>query len=169
MLFNSIEFLLFLPLVFVLYWFVFNINIKHQNLFILVSSYFFYGWWDYRFLSLIILSTIFDYVIGLNISSQSSKKNQKILLWCSVLFNLGVLGFFKYYNFFIESWIDLFSSIGYDIKSVWTLNIILPVGISFYTFQTMSYTIDIFKEKLSPTKDFVSFAAFVSFFPQLVA
>lgn len=169
MLFNSIEFLLFLPIVFVLYWFVFNKNIKHQNLLILVSSYFFYGWWDYRFLSLIILSTIVDYVIGLNISNQSSKKNQKILLWCSVLFNLGVLGFFKYYNFFIESWIDLFSSIGYQINSVWTLNIILPVGISFYTFQTMSYTIDIFKGKLNPTKDFVSFAAFVSFFPQLVA
>ena len=169
MLFNSIEFLLFLPIVFVLYWFVFNKNIKHQNLLILVSSYFFYGWWDYRFLSLIILSTIFDYVIGLNISNQSSKNNQKILLWCSVLFNLGVLGFFKYYNFFIESWIDLFSSIGYEINSVWTLNIILPVGISFYTFQTMSYTIDIFKGKLNPTKDFVSFAAFVSFFPQLVA
>ena len=169
MLFNSIEFLLFLPIVFVLYWFVFNKNIKHQNLLILVSSYFFYGWWDYRFLSLIILSTIVDYVIGLNISNQSSKKNQKILLWCSVLFNLGVLGFFKYYNFFIESWIDLFSSIGYEINSVWTLNIILPVGISFYTFQTMSYTIDIFKGKLNPTKDFVSFAAFVSFFPQLVA
>ena len=169
MLFHSIEFLLFLPIVFVLYWFVFNKNIKHQNLLILVSSYFFYGWWDYRFLSLIILSTIVDYVIGLNISNQSSKKNQKILLWCSVLFNLGVLGFFKYYNFFIESWIDLFRSIGYEINSVWTLNIILPVGISFYTFQTMSYTIDIFKGKLNPTKDFVSFAAFVSFFPQLVA
>ena len=120
-------------------------------------------------MSLIILSTIVDYVIGLNISNQSSKNNQKILLWCSVLFNLGVLGFFKYYNFFIESWIDLFSSIGYEINSVWTLNIILPVGISFYTFQTMSYTIDIFKGKLNPTKDFVSFAAFVSFFPQLVA
>jgi len=169
MLFNSIEFLLFLPLVFVLYWFVFNKNIKYQNLLILVSSYFFYGWWDYRFLSLIILSTIVDFIIGLNISGQSSKKNQKILLWCSVLFNLGVLGFFKYYNFFIESWIDLFSSIGYEINSVWTLNIILPVGISFYTFQTMSYTMDIFKGKLSPIKDFVAFAAFVSFFPQLVA
>ena len=169
MLFNSIEFLLFLPIVFVLYWFVFNKNLKHQNLLILVSSYVFYGWWDYRFLSLIVLSTIVDYVIGLNISSQSSLKNKKILLWCSVLFNLGVLGFFKYSNFFIESWIDLFSSIGYDIKSVWTLNIILPVGISFYTFQTMSYTIDIYRKQLKPTKDFISFASFVSFFPQLVA
>ena len=169
MLFNSIEFLLFLPIVFVLYWFVFDKKLKYQNLLILVSSYVFYGWWDYRFLSLILLSTIVDYFIGLGISNQASLKNKRILLWCSVLFNLGVLGFFKYYNFFIDSWIDLFSSFGYDIKSVWTLNIILPVGISFYTFQTMSYTIDIYKGKLKPTKDFISFASFVSFFPQLVA
>ena len=154
---------------FVLYWFVFNKHLKQQNLLILISSYFFYGWWDYRFLSLIILSTIVDYIIGLNIPKQDSKKKQKILLLCSVFFNLGVLGVFKYYNFFIESWIDLFSSIGYDIKSVWTLNIILPVGISFYTFQTMSYTIDIYRKLLNPTKDFISFASFVSFFPQLVA
>ena len=169
MLFNSIEFLLFLPVVFVLYWFVFDKKLKYQNLLILISSYVFYGWWDYRFLSLILLSTIVDYFIGLRISNQASLKNKRILLWCSVLFNLGVLGFFKYYNFFIDSWIDLFSSVGYDIKSVWTLNIILPVGISFYTFQTMSYTIDIYKGKLKPTKDFISFASFVSFFPQLVA
>ena len=169
MLFNSIEFLLFLPIVFVLYWFVFDKKLKYQNLLILVSSYIFYGWWDYRFLSLILLSTIVDYFIGLGISNQASLKNKRILLWCSVLFNLGVLGFFKYYNFFIDSWIDLFSSVGYYIKSVWTLNIILPVGISFYTFQTMSYTIDIYKGKLKPTKDFISFASFVSFFPQLVA
>jgi D-alanyl-lipoteichoic acid acyltransferase DltB (MBOAT superfamily) len=129
----------------------------------------FYGWWDYRFLSLIFLSTIVDYIIGLNIPKQNSEKNKKLLLWCSVFFNLSVLGFFKYYNFFVDSWIDLFSSVGYDIKSVWTLNIILPVGISFYTFQTMSYTIDIYRKKLEPTKDFISFASFVSFFPQLVA
>ena len=169
MLFNSVEFLLFLPIVFVLYWFVFDKKLKYQNLLILVSSYVFYGWWDYRFLSLILLSTIVDYFIGIGISNQTSLKNKRILLWCSVLFNLGILGFFKYYNFFVDSWIDLFSSFGYDIKSVWTLNIILPVGISFYTFQTMSYTIDIYKENLKPTKDFISFASFVSFFPQLVA
>ena len=169
MLFNSIEFLLFLPTVFVLYWFVVNKKLKYQNLLILVSSYIFYGWWDYRFLSLIFLSTVVDYFIGLNISKNDSEKKQKLLLWCSVLFNLSVLGFFKYYNFFVDSWIDSFSSLGYEIKSVWTLNIILPVGISFYTFQTMSYAIDIYKEKLKPTKDFISFASFVSFFPQLVA
>lgn len=169
MLFNSIEFLLFLPTIFFLYWFVFNKNLKYQNTLILVSSYLFYGWWDYRFLSLIFLSTIVDYVIGLSISNQSSKNKQKLLLWGSVLFNLSVLGFFKYYNFFVDSWVELFSSLGYEIKSIWTLNIILPVGISFYTFQTMSYTIDIYRKKLEPTKDFISFASFVSFFPQLVA
>jgi len=169
MFFNSIEFLLFLPIVFVFYWFVLNTNLKAQNSLILISSYVFYGWWDFRFLSLIFLSTIVDYIIGLNIPKQDSDKKQKFLLWCSVLFNLSVLGFFKYYNFFVDSWIDLFSSVGYEIKSVWTLNIILPVGISFYTFQTMSYTIDIYRKKLNPTKDFISFASFVSFFPQLVA
>ena len=169
MLFNSIEFFLFLPIVFILYWFVFNKNLKQQNLLILLASYVFYGWWDYRFLSLIFLSTIVDYIIGLNISKQTSKKKQKTLLYCSILFNLGVLGFFKYYNFFVDSWIDSLSSIGFEIKSAWTLKIILPVGISFYTFQTMSYTIDIFRKQLKPTKDFISFASFVSFFPQLVA
>ncbi len=169
MLFNSIEFLLFLPTVFILYWFIFNKNHKTQNCLVLLSSYIFYGWWDYRFLFLILLSTIVDYIIGLNIPKQDSEKNHKLLLLCSVLFNISVLGFFKYYNFFVDSWVDLFSSIGYEIKSVWTLNIILPVGISFYTFQTMSYTIDIYKKKLEPTKDFISFACFVSFFPQLVA
>lgn len=169
MLFNSIEYLLFLPTILFLYWFVFNKNLKYQNTLILVSSYLFYGWWDYRFLSLIFLSTIVDYVIGLSISNQSSKNKQKLLLWGSVLFNLSVLGFFKYYNFFVDSWVELFSSLGYEIKSIWTLNIILPVGISFYTFQTISYTIDIYRKKLEPTKDFISFASFVSFFPQLVA
>ena len=169
MLFNSIDYLLFLPIVFLLYWFVFNKRLKSQNSLILVSSYVFYGWWDYRFLSLIFLSTVVDFIIGLNIPKQDSEKKQKLLLSCSVLFNLGVLVFFKYYNFFVDSWVDLFSSVGYEIKSTWTLNIILPVGISFYTFQTMSYTIDIFKKKLEPTRDFISFASFVSFFPQLVA
>ena len=169
MLFNSIEFLLFLPIVFVLYWFVFNKSLRIQNTLILVSSYLFYGWWDFRFLSLIILSTVVDYIIGLNIPKQESPKKQKLLLWSSVLFNLFVLGFFKYYNFFIESWVKLFSEVGYEIQSTWTLNIILPVGISFYTFQSMSYVIDIYNKRLEPTKDIISFASYVSFFPQLVA
>ena len=169
MLFNSFEFIIFLPTVFLLYYYVFNKNVNVQNLLILLSSYVFYGWWDYRFLFLIILTTIVDYLIGLNIPKQDSNRKKIILLFCSILFNLGILGFFKYYNFFVDSWLDLFNSLGYGIKSIWTLNIILPVGISFYTFQTMSYTIDIYKKKLKPTKDFISFASFVSFFPQLVA
>ncbi|MDN5215601.1 MBOAT family O-acyltransferase [Fulvivirgaceae bacterium BMA12] len=169
MLFNSIEFLLFLPSVFILYWFVFSKNLKHQNLLILVCSYFFYGWWDYRFLSLIFLSTVVDYFVGLKIHTLESSSKRKLYLWISILFNLGILGVFKYYGFFVDSWIELLGSFGYETQSTWTLNIILPVGISFYTFQTLSYSLDIFKGKLVPTKDFISFASFVSFFPQLVA
>ena len=169
MLFNSIEFLIFLPTVFCLYWFVFQENLKIQNSLLLISSYIFYGWWDFRFLSLIFLSTVVDYFIGLNIDSNKDKVRKKFYLWVGILFNLGLLGFFKYFNFFIDSWIDLLGAIGYEQKSTWTLNIILPVGISFYTFQTMSYSLDIYYGKLKPTKDFISFASFVSFFPQLVA
>ncbi|WP_306799986.1 MULTISPECIES: MBOAT family O-acyltransferase [unclassified Algibacter] len=135
----------------------------------LLASYFFYGIWDWRFLSLILLSTIVDYIIGNKIYASDDNSVRKRWLWCSVIFNIGLLGFFKYYNFFIDSWIDLASAIGYNIKSTWTLNVILPVGISFYTFQTMSYSFDIYYKKLKPTKSFLSFAAFVSFFPQLVA
>lgn len=169
MLFNSIEFLFFFPCFFILYWFVFNKKIKQQNLLILFGSYFFYGWWDYRFLALIILSTIVDYTIGLKMHDNKNYSNKKLLLWVSIIFNLSVLGFFKYYNFFIESWIDFIGLFGYELASTWSLKIILPVGISFYTFQTMSYTIDIYKKEVIPTKDFISFAAFVAFFPQLVA
>ena len=169
MLFNSLEFLIFLPTVFLLYWFVFQKNLRVQNLLLLISSYVFYGWWDYRFLSLIFLSTIVDYFVGLKIHDSDDKKKKKSYLWISILFNLGLLGFFKYFNFFIDSWIDLLGAIGYEQKSTWILNVILPVGISFYTFQTMSYSLDIYHGKLKPTKDFISFASFVSFFPQLVA
>tara|TARA_Y100000768_G_scaffold319244_1_gene254860 strand:+ start:81 stop:1511 length:1431 start_codon:yes stop_codon:yes gene_type:complete len=169
MLFNSLEFLIFLPTVFLLYWFVFQKNLRAQNSLLLISSYVFYGWWDYRFLSLIFLSTIVDYFVGLKIHDSDDKKIKKSYLWVSILFNLGLLGFFKYFNFFIDSWIDLLGAIGYEQKSTWTLNVILPVGISFYTFQTMSYSLDIYHGKLKPTKDFISFASFVSFFPQLVA
>ncbi len=169
MLFNSLEFLIFLPIVFCLYWYVFQKNLRVQNLLLLISSYIFYGWWDYRFLSLIFLSTVIDYFVGLRIYESNNKKTKKEYLWISILFNLVLLGFFKYFNFFIDSWVDLLNAVGYDQKSTWTLNVILPVGISFYTFQTMSYTLDIYHEKLKPTKDFISFASFVSFFPQLVA
>ena len=169
MLFNSLEFAVFFPIIFILYWFVFNKNLKYQNILILISSYVFYGWWDYRFLGLILLSTIVDYFIGIKIHKSNSKIHRKLFLWISVIFNLSVLGIFKYYSFFVESFVDFFTFFGYSLQDSWTIKIILPVGISFYTFQTMSYTIDIYRKNLTPTKNFISFASFVSFFPQLVA
>ena len=168
MLFNSIDFAIFLPIVFFLYWFVVNKNLKLQNFLIVVASYFFYGCWDWRFLSLILLSTLVDYSVGVRLSKEENVSKRKILLWISILVNLGFLGFFKYYNFFLDNFITAFSFLGNPINTQ-GLNIILPVGISFYTFQTLSYTIDVYKRKLEPTKDFIAFSAFVSFFPQLVA
>ncbi len=169
MVFNSLDFLIFLPIVFICYWFLFSKKIKIQNSFLLLASYLFYGLWDWRFLFLIFASTLVDFIIGQAIYNSNSDKKRKTWLWFSVIFNVGLLGFFKYYNFFIDSWVDFISVFGYDLKSSWTLQIILPVGISFYTFQTMSYSLDIFYKRLKPTKDFISFATFVSFFPQLVA
>lgn len=168
MLFNSIDFAIFLPVVFALYWCIEQKNLRLQNLVLVIASYIFYGWWDYRFLSLIAFSSIIDYTIGLQLSKTDKVSARKSLLWLSVLMNLGFLGFFKYYNFFIDNFVTAFSFFGQDIKPN-TLDIILPVGISFYTFQTLSYTIDVYRRKLEPTKDVVSFFAFVSFFPQLVA
>jgi len=168
MLFNSLDFAIFLPLVFLIYWFVVNKNLKLQNLFILVASYVFYGWWDWRFLSLIVFSSMVDYTVGIQLAKKENPQIRKLLLLTSILVNIGFLGFFKYYNFFLESFTDAFSFFGHSFESS-RLNIILPVGISFYTFQTLSYSIDVYKRKLEPTKDFVAFFAFVSFFPQLVA
>lgn len=168
MLFNSLDFAIFLPVVFLLYWFITNKNLKLQNFLIVVASYFFYGWWDWRFLSLILFSTIVDYTVGLGLLKQENQLKRKILLLASIIVNLFFLGFFKYYNFFLDNFISAFSFFGAEIKAN-SLNIILPVGISFYTFQTLSYSIDVYKRKLEPTKDFIAFSAFVSFFPQLVA
>lgn len=168
MLFNSIDFAIFLPVVFVLYWFVFNKSIKVQNWLILVASYLFYGWWDWRFLFLVLFSTVVDYFIAIWINQSESSKQRKLLLFTSMAVNLGFLGFFKYYNFFLDNFIMAFSFFGVPFSAT-SLKIILPVGISFYTFQTMSYTIDVYQRKLEASKDFISFASFVSFFPQLVA
>ena len=168
MLFNSIDFAIFLPIVFILYWFATNNNLKLQNFLIVAASYLFYGWWDWRFLSLILFSTLIDYSIGIRLSKEDNISKRKILLWISILVNLGFLGFFKYYNFFLDNFVTAFSFFGSSINPQ-GLNIILPVGISFYTFQTLSYTIDVYKRKLEPTNDFIAFSAFVSFFPQLVA
>lgn len=168
MLFNSLDFAIFLPIVFLLYWFVFNKNLKRQNLLVVVASFVFYGWWDWRFLFLILLSILTDYFIGILLGKSESPSRRKLLLVVSIFINLGLLGFFKYYNFFIENFVDAFSLFGIKFQAH-TLNIVLPVGISFYTFQTMSYTIDVYRKQFEPTKDFIAFSAFVSFFPLLVA
>ena len=145
MLFNSLDFAVFLPIVFILYWFVARKSLRFQNILIVASSYLFYGWWDYRFLSLIIFSTVVDYTIGIQLHNATNAKRRKLLLWVSILVNLGFLGVFKYYNFFIDNFITAFSFFGNPIQAN-TLDIILPVGISFYTFQTLSYSIDVYKE-----------------------
>ena len=168
MLFYSIDFAVFLPIVFVLYWFLAKHNLRLQNALIVGVSYVFYSWWDWRFLSLIIFSTLVDYSIGRRLKNEEKQSTRKALLWTSIIVNLGFLGFFKYYNFFLDNFIAAFSFFGQEIQPN-TLNIILPVGISFYTFQTLSYTIDVYKKKLEPAEDIVAFSAFVCFFPQLVA
>ncbi len=168
MLFDSLEFTIFLPIVFALYWMAARWGVKLQNCIVVVSSYVFYAWWDYRLLSLIIFSTLLDYFIGNQIGFCNLKSKRKWLLGISLFANLGLLGFFKYYNFFIDSFSAAFSFLGHPIADH-SLYIILPIGISFYTFQTMSYTIDVYKQKLEPTDDILAFMSFVGFFPQLVA
>ncbi|NVK53910.1 MAG: MBOAT family protein [Flavobacteriaceae bacterium] len=193
MLFNSYEYLIFLPTVFLLYWYVFAKNLKARNIFLLLISYIFYGWWDWRFLGLIAFSSAVDYWCGIRLAVNSrqladgqqqeseSTANWKLPTACfkpfqgknlyltiSLLFNLGLLGFFKYFNFFIESTAELIQTLGFQ-ANIHTLNLILPVGISFYTFQTLSYTIDVYRGKMEATKDPIAFFAYVSFFPQLVA
>jgi D-alanyl-lipoteichoic acid acyltransferase DltB (MBOAT superfamily) len=168
MLFNSLDFAIFLPIVFALYWFAAGRSLWLQNLWVVMASYVFYAWWDWRFLSLIIFSTLVDHLVGIGLSKQENKVKRKLLLWTSIVANLGILGFFKYYNFFLHNFISAFSFFGAEIQAN-SLDIILPVGISFYTFQTLGYTIDVYRNKIEPAKDFVAFSAFVSFFPQLVA
>ena len=170
MLFNSFEFLVFLPIVFILYWFVFR-QLRLQNLLIVVASYIFYGWWDYRFLFLIAFTTICSYSLALLVDSQKSSGEMgsgKVLTALNIIINLLILGIFKYFNFFSSSFAQMCNGFGVTVHPI-TLNLVLPVGISFYTFQALSYTIDVYKGKLNATRDIVSFFAFISFFPQLVA
>ena len=165
MLFNSFNFAIFLPVVFLLYWFVVNKKLQSQNVLLLTASYFFYACWDWRFMFLLIFSTLLDYFTGIKIHEAGTKKMKTIWLWISIGINLGFLGVFKYYNFFADSFAQLLSQVGMHINPT-TINVVLPVGISFYTFQTMSYTIDVYRKKLKPTKSFINFALFVAFFPQ---
>ena len=159
MLFNTVDFAVFLPIVLLLYWSVFKNSLRLQNIFIVLVSYFFYACWDWRFLGLIFLSSLVDYTIGLQFNKPLSQKYKKYLLGFSVLFNLGLLFTFKYFNFFIDTFTSVFSFFGTQIQPT-SISIILPVGISFYTFQTLSYTIDLYKEKITPTKNIVAFFAF---------
>jgi len=169
MLFNSFQFAVFLTVAFSAYWLIFYRRRDLSNAFLLVASYVFYGWWDYRFLALIAFSTVVDFVVGQAISRSEKSIRRKILLASSLLVNLGLLAYFKYANFFIDSFADFSRGVLGLEPNLSSLSIILPVGISFYTFQTLSYTIDIYRKRLEPTNNIVEFAAFVSFFPQLVA
>ena len=143
-------------------------SVQRRNVILLVASYVFYGWWDPRFLALIAFSTLVDYFVGIGLDQTMDPRRRKYLLWTSLVLNLGLLGYFKYTNFFLESFVDAFSLFGADLQ-VSRLNIILPVGISFYTFQTLSYSIDVYKRKLKASHDVIAFSTYVSFFPQLVA
>lgn len=172
MLFNSFEFAIFLPIVFLLYWFVFDYALskcKHQlllqNLFIVVASYIFYGWWDWRFLILIAITTILSFLSGIGIERAPTQRSKKAVMIANIIINLGILGVYKYYDFFAREFAQLFG-----IESDFLLlHLILPVGISFYTFQALSYSIDVYRKQIEPCHDIVAFTAFLSFFPQLVA
>lgn len=168
MLFNSIDFAVFLPLVFLLYWAVGGRSLARRNAIILGASYLFYGWWDWRFMGLLMVSTMVDFAVGIGMDASSSVRRRRWLLALSLVVNLGLLGFFKYFNFFAQSFADAFTLFGVPFTAA-RLDIVLPVGISFYTFQTLSYSIDVYRGHLRASRDAVAFAAYVSFFPQLVA
>ena len=168
MLFNSFEFIVFLPIVFLLYWFVFRER-RLQNLLVVIASYVFYGWWDWRFLFLIAFTSLCSYLSGLLIERYEGHRNkQRIVSASNIVINIGILGVFKYYNFFAENINEIFVLLGWQLDWV-TINVVLPVGISFYTFQALSYSIDVYQRKLPATHDPIEFFAYISFFPQLVA
>ncbi|WP_396139147.1 MBOAT family O-acyltransferase [Flavobacterium sp.] len=168
MLFNSIDFAIFLPIIFILYWFATKGSLRLQNILLLVSSYFFYACWDWQFLFLLIFSTLLDYYTGIKIHKATNQRNKLFWLWLSIGINLGFLGVFKYYNFFAESFADGLTLLGLN-SNLGSIQIILPVGISFYTFHGLSYVIDIYKNRIKPERNFIDYSVFVSFFPLLVA
>lgn len=168
MIFNSFSFLIFFPIVFLIYWYLGKKSLMYQNYFLLFASYFFYSYWDYRFTFLLLFSTLLDYVSGIKIQNSKTEKLKNFWFWMSILINIGFLGVFKYFNFFVESFTDLLNSIGLQVNP-FTINVILPIGISFYTFHGLSYVIDIKKERIKAETNFVDYSLFVSFFPLLVA
>lgn len=168
MIFNSLDFILFLPIVFFLYWFLQN-RLRSQNFFVVIASYVFYGWWDWRFLILIAITSLSSFVCGVIMERAEKVTERKACNFFNIVLNLGILATYKYYDFFAENLAALIKSIcGYELDWI-TLNLILPVGISFYTFQALSYSIDVYKRKITATKDPIDFFAYISFFPQLVA
>ncbi|HEY1870212.1 MAG TPA: MBOAT family protein, partial [Chitinophagaceae bacterium] len=167
MLFNSLSFAFFLPVVFAVYWLA-NKNLKLQNVLLLISSCYFYGSWDYRFLFLLLFSISLDYFTGLKMYEAGDRQIRKFWFWLSVSINLGFLGLFKYYNFFEQSFADFLSAFGIK-ANFWSIHVVLPVGISFYTFHGLSYVIDIYKGRIRPERNFINYSVFVSFFPLLVA
>jgi alginate O-acetyltransferase complex protein AlgI len=168
MFFNSLSFALFLPIVFFLYWFVFNKTKSSQNLLLIVASYYFYSCWDWRFLFLLVFSTFLDYYTGIRIEKAKTETNRKFWFWLSIAVNLGFLGMFKYYNFFASSFSALLNGVGLK-TSPFLLDVILPVGISFYTFHGLSYVIDIYYKRIKAEYNFIDYSLFVSYFPLLVA
>src|SRR5262245_31926513 len=168
MLLNSLEFLLFLPIVFSLYWFLFSGRLKSQNLSLIVASFVFYGWWSWKFALLLAAEIVVSFSLGLAIARSKRLSERNLYFGLQLVFTLGVLCFFKYFNFFMQSWVDAWSALGVHFTAV-SIQVVLPLGISFYTFQTLSYAIDVYKGYIEPTKDFVSYSAYVSFFPQLVS
>ena len=168
MLFQTIEFAIFFPIVFAIYWSLSNRKLQWQNAFLVIASFFFYGWWDWRFLGLMIFSAGVDFMTALMMDRSKDKYKKRWWLMASLLVNLGILAFFKYYNFFVENFNSAFRFFG-KAPGLHTLDIILPVGISFYTLQALSYTIDVYHGKIRPTKDIIAYFGYISFFPQLVA
>ncbi len=168
MLFNSVGFAVFLPIVFALYWLLQKRALQIQNVLLLGASYYFYACWDWRFLFLLMFSTLLDFYTGIRMKDASNNHNKKVWFWASIIINLGFLGVFKYYNFFAENLQIALQSIGWQVD-FWTLQVILPVGISFYTFHGLSYVVDIYYNRIEPSRNFVNYAVFVSFFPLLVA
>lgn len=168
MFFNSLSFTIFLPIVFLLYWFVFNKTKSSQNLLLIVASYYFYSCWDWRFLFLLIFSTFLDYYTGIRIEKSNDDNGRKFWFWLSIIVNLGFLGIFKYYNFFLASFAQMLTSVGFKASPI-LLDVVLPVGISFYTFHGLSYVIDIYYKRIKAEYNFVDYSLFVSYFPLLVA
>jgi len=164
MLFNSLSFLLFLPIVFAVYWWVNKRGLQLQNGLLLVASYFFYACWDWRFLFLLLFSTALDYFTGIQMVEAKNQGRKKFWFWLSIIVNLGFLGIFKYYNFFADSFAETLSGLGFQ-ANFWTLQVILPVGISFYTFHGLSYVIDIYKERIQPERNIITYSLFVAYFP----